>query len=273
MQSVPPKVASRTTISRKAEAIDHGANRVRGIGRFHRLFAGFVIACSCATTLPAQAADSKLVDRAVVRYIAPELGGAFSPRFVFERELSFEARLQALSDPERLKEATRPYYARHIRSALERHVAEALLANLRVDPIPTEAELAHQTELARGILYDQVGGESAFLSAAAVEGIAEREITNLLRRQARASIYLDRMVAPMLTPTRTELRQVYAVEHHPFVQQSFEEAEAALRQWWIANRLADAVEQFFSDARQRVSITLLIEPRDVLESEPRAAPG
>jgi hypothetical protein len=204
----------------------------------------------------------------VIRYVAAELGGPFSPRFIFERELSFEARLQALSDPERLKEATRPYYNRHIRSAIERHVAESLLANLRVDPIPTEAELARQTELARGILYNRVGGEGLLLSAAAQEGVSEREITNLLRRQARASIYLDRMVAPMLTPTRTELRQVYAGEHHPFVHQPFDETETALRQWWIGHRLADAVEQFFSNARQRVTISLLIESRDVLDSEP-----
>lgn len=213
------------------------------------------------------AQDAVHLDRAVVRYVASELGGAFSPRFIFERELSFEARLQALADPERLKDATRPYSGRHIRSALERHIAESLLANLRVDPIPTEVELAHQTELARVILHNRVGGEAALLNAAAQEGISEREVTNLLRRQARASIYLDRMVAPMLTPTRTELRQVYAVEHHPFIHQPFEEVEAALRQWWIGHRLADAVEQFFSNARQRVSITLLIEGREMLDAE------
>jgi exonuclease VII small subunit len=49
---------------------------------------------------------------------------------------------------------------------------------------------------------------------------------------------------------------------------SFEEAEPSLRQWWIGHRLADAVEQFFSNARQRVSITLLIDNRDEVETEP-----
>ena len=211
------------------------------------------------------------VDRAVIRYFASELGGAFSPRFIFERELSFESRLQALSDPDRLKDATRPYSGRHIRSALERHIAESLLANLRVDPAPTEAEIVRQTELARGILCNRIGGEPVLVHAVAQEGVSEREVTNFLRRQARASIYLDRMIAPMLTPTRTELRQVYAVEHHPFVQLSFEEAEPLLRQWWIGHRLADAVEQFFSNARQRVSISLLIESRDAVDSEPTNA--
>jgi hypothetical protein len=227
---------------------------------------GFFALMCVAPRLHADGA--KHVDRAVIRYFASELGGAFSPRFIFERELSFESRLQALSDPDRLKDAARPYTGRHIRSALERHIAESLLANLRVDPAPTELEIARQAELARSILCNRIGGDPIFADAVAQEGMSEREVNNFLRRQARASIYLDRMIAPMLTPTRTELRQVYAVEHHPFVQLSFEEAEPLLRQWWIGHRLADAVEQFFSNARQRVSISLLIESRDAVDSEP-----
>lgn len=237
-----------------------------------RRVASAVVFLALMCVAPQLRADgARQVDRAAIRYFAAELGGAFSPRFIFERELSFESRLQALSDPDRLKDATRPYSGRHIRSALERHIAESLLANLRVDPVPTEAEIAHQTELARGILCNRIGGEPVFADAVAQEGMSEREVTNLLRRQARASIYLDRMIAPMLTPTQTELRQVYAVEHHPFGQVSFEEAESPLRQWWIGHRLADAVEQFFSNARQRVSISLLIENRDVVDSEPVSA--
>ncbi len=208
------------------------------------------------------------VDRAVVRFGAPELGGVLTPQFIFERELSFEARLQALADPDYPKDAVRPFLDRHIRNALERHVAESLLANLRVDPAPSEAELARQTEVARRILCDRIDGEAALSSAAVQEGMSDREVTNMLRRQARASIYLDRMVAPMLTPTRTELRQVYAVERHPFSQQSFEEAELPLKRWWVGHRLADAVEQFFTNARQRVTIGLLIENRDMNRAEP-----
>ena len=249
-----------------------GLHVCRAIGFKRRWFVctvGFFALTSVAPQLHADGA--KHVDRTVIRYFASELGGAFSPRFIFERELSFESRLQALSDPDRLKDASRPYSGRHIRTALERHIAESLLANLRVDPAPTEAEIARQTELARGILCNRIGGEPVFADAIAQEGMSEREVTNFLRRQARASIYLDRMIAPMLTPTRTELRQVYAVEHHPFVQFSFEEAEPLLRQWWIGHRLADAVEQFFSNARQRVSISLLIENQDAVDSEPMKA--
>ena len=49
-----------------------------------------------------------LVDRAVVRFDAPETGGIAHPRFVFERELAFEARLEALGDSDRTERAA-PY--------------------------------------------------------------------------------------------------------------------------------------------------------------------
>ena len=233
-----------------------------------RLSCFILLVSACAAGVAQAEVPSKRADRAVIRYGAPELGGARTPQFIFERELSFEARLQALADPDHPKDAPRPYLDRHIRNALERHVAESLLANLRVDPVPTEVELAQQTDVARRILCDRVGGDAALSDAAAQEGMSDREVTNMLRRQARASIYLDRMVAPMLTPTRTELRQVYAVERHPFAQQSFEEAELALKRWWVGHRLADAVEQFFTNARQRVTISLLIENRDASQAEP-----
>ena len=49
-----------------------------------------------ASALPAALhADPVAVDRAVVRFAAPETGGARHPRFVFEQELSFEARLES----------------------------------------------------------------------------------------------------------------------------------------------------------------------------------
>jgi hypothetical protein len=98
-------------------------------------------------------------------------------------------------------------------------------------------------------------------------------VTNLLRRQARASLYLDRMVAPMLTPTRTELRQVYAVERHPFTQSSFEEVEPLLRRWWIGRRLSDALTQYYSNSRQRVNVTLLVPapPNGSLSTPPDTA--
>jgi hypothetical protein len=229
-----------------------------------RLFAlGIFVLCGALRVLHAHAQSTRSpVDRAVIRFVAPDLGGAPTPEFIFERELAFESRLQALADPDQAKDAVRPYLDRHVRAAVERHIAESLLANLRVDPVPSDADLDRQAESARRILSDRVGGDLSLASAAKAEGITEREVTVLLRRQARAGLYLDRMVAPMLAPTRTELRQVYAVERHPFTQSAFEEVEPLLRRWWIGHRLADAVEQYYSNARQRVVVTLLVARGD-----------
>src|SRR5688500_7932602 len=53
-----------------------------------------------------------LLDRAVVRYTAPETGGNRSPRFIYERVLAFQARLEALADPDRAADDAVPYRER-----------------------------------------------------------------------------------------------------------------------------------------------------------------
>ena len=207
-------------------------------------------------------AEPIVADRAVVRLVAPETGGVRSPRFIFERSLAFEARLEALADPDRVARAAeeRPFRERHLRAALERHVAETLLASLRIDPEPTEPELARQTEAARRMLYERVGGPAAVDRAAAAEGIDSREVTSILRRQARASLYLDRMVAPMLAPSDAELRNIHRVVQTPFRDRPFDEVEPALRRWYVGRRLGAALGSFFQNARSRVRITLLKRP-------------
>ncbi len=202
-----------------------------------------------------------IVDRAVVRFIAPETGGVRSPRFVFERTLAFEARIEALSDPDRVvTDKALPFRERHIRSALERHIAETLLASLRIDPEPSEKELARQTEGARRILFERIGGVGPLEEAARAEGIDSRELTSILRRQARASLYLDRMVAPMLNPSDAELRNIHNMVQTPFRNQPFDRIEPAIRRWYIARRLANALQAFFQGARSRVTIELLVRP-------------
>src|SRR5262249_18527890 len=127
--------------------------------------------CCLALLFPANAnADRVRLDRAVVRMVAPETGGVRSPRFIFERTLAFEARTEAVPDPDRVV-GDKPYRERHVRGALERHVAETLLSSLRIEPEPTNAELARQTEAARRLLYERGGGALAVTEAARAEGI------------------------------------------------------------------------------------------------------
>jgi hypothetical protein len=197
------------------------------------------------------------VDRAVVRFVAPETGGARRPRFVFERELAFEARLEALSDPDRSTLGDAPYRDRHITAALDRHIAETILGTLRIEPEPTELELQHQSELAHRMLSDRAGGEDALDDARRAEGISEREFGRILAQKARASLYLDRMVTPMLEPTEAELRSTHKSTSTPFANAPFDTIRPALLRWYVSRRLNAALATFFENARSRIDITVL----------------
>jgi hypothetical protein len=214
------------------------------------------LACSWPSWALGQSAAPVVVDRAVVRFVAPETGGTRSPRFVFERVLAFEARLEALADPDR-QQGTESFRERHVRAALERHIAETLLASLRIEPEPKPEELVRLTEAARLILVQRVGSALALNQAARAEGIDDRELLSILRRQARASLYLDRMVSPMLRPSDAELRNVHKSAPVPLRDQRFEEIAPLLRRWYVSRRLTTALASFYQNARSRVEVTVL----------------
>jgi hypothetical protein len=204
----------------------------------------------------AASAASLAIDRAVVRFDAPETGGALRPQFVFERELAFEARIEALSDADHAQ-AGAPYLDRHVRAALERHVAEELLSHLAMDPEPRPDEIAVRGESARAVLEQRVGGAEQLQRAAEAEGMDASEVELLVRREARASLYLDRMVAPMLEPSEAELREIHHATTNPFRGQRFEDVTPALRKWYVGERLEAALGAFYQNARGRVRIVLL----------------
>jgi hypothetical protein len=203
------------------------------------------------------AAAGTTIDRIVVRFTAPETGGIDQPQFIFERELAFEARLEALADPAFRASAEEPYVERHVRAALERHMAEVLLERLEITPEPTLRDLQVRSRTARLTLAQQVGGESALDGASQAEGIAASEVARLLARRARASLYLDRMVASMLTPSDTELRIVHRTTRTPFTGASYESIAPMLQRWYVAQRLNAAVRAFYEGARSRIKVTLL----------------
>jgi len=201
-------------------------------------------------------AEPIAVDRVVVRFSAPELGGVRSPRFVSARLLAFEARIEALADPDRTTTGA-VYRERHVSAALERHIAETLLAGLRIDPEPSASVLRAQAEAARHALEERVGGANALVAAARAEGVSPRELVELCQRQARASLYLDRMVSPMLAPSDAELRTLYRTERTPFRDAPFETILPSLRRWYVSNRLQAALSGFYQNARSRLRIVML----------------
>lgn len=190
-----------------------------------------------------------LIDRVAVRWYAPETGGAAKPQFVFERELAFEARIESLADPD---PEPGPYHDRHVRAALDRHIAETLLAALPVLPPADPKTVAVRAEAARAILEQRVHGRAKLIEAAAAEGIASDELDALLRRQARASLYVDRMIAPMLEPSEIELRDLLHTGTTPFKDQPYEQVAPALARWYVGQRLGQAIEAYFQNARSRV---------------------
>lgn len=210
---------------------------------------------------------SAFLDRVVVRFSVPETGGALSPHFVFERQLAFEARLEALMDATFQPSEEVPYRRHHLQAALERHIAETLLASLRIQPAPSREELDAQIRAARVLLTELVGGALALQRAAQAEGLGSLEIRGLLRRKARASLYLDRMVAPMLEPSEAELRRVHRSGKTPFRGQSYRAVAPKLRRWYVAQRLGEAALAYYQNARARLTIEYL--PRAYDTSGPR----
>jgi hypothetical protein len=194
-----------------------------------------------------------LLDRVVVRWYAPETGGPSRPQFVFERELAFEARLESLADPD---PEEGPYHDRHVRIALDHHIAETLLAALPIlDAIDPKA-LAARAEAARRVLEDRVHGRPKLIEAAAAEGVGSDELDALLRRKARARLYLEKMIGPMLEPSELELRTLWRTGATPFKGQYFDQIKAALSSWYVEERLAHETDAYFQKARARVVVRM-----------------
>jgi hypothetical protein len=217
----------------------------------------FGLALSVCAVAGSLGAEPVLVDRVVVRFEAPETGGTRRPRFVFERELSFEARLEALADPDRAALGDTPYRERHVRAALDRHIAETILGALRIEPEPTPVELERQSQLARRMMTDRAGGPAALDAAREAEGLSEREVGRLLLQKARASLYLDRMVTPMLEPSEAELRSLHKSTNTPFRDGPFDTIRPALLRWYVSRRLNAALASFYENARSRIDVTVL----------------
>lgn len=195
-----------------------------------------------------------VLDRVVVRWHAPETGGVYKPKFIFERELAFEARIEALSSPD---PDTAVFNDRHVRAALDRHIAETLLESLPIRPEPTVEELAQRAEAARAALEQRVGGRKRLIDAASAEGIGSGELDALLRREARVSLYVDRMVTPMLLPSDAELRSFQRTLSPPARDLPFDAAKVVLRHVYVTQRVSQALDAYYQNARSRVNVVFI----------------
>lgn len=220
------------------------------------LVAAVVLAPPASATAAKEDVQTITIDRAVVRFSAPEGGGRERPYFVYERELAFEARLVALADPAH-RSKSGPFRRHHLQAALERHIAETLLAALTIDPAPSQSQVANQLLAAREMVVDALRGEAALSEAARAEGLGDLELRRFFRRRALASLYLHVMVAPMLEPSALELRRIHENGEGPLSDRPFLEAEPALRRWYIAQSLRTAAQTYYQNARARLRVEYL----------------
>jgi len=210
-------------------------------------------------TASAETAPRVVVDRAVVRFFAPETGGTAYPRFVLERELALEARLEAMAENGGIGDG---YKERDLRAALEHDVAEQILAALAEKLIaespagkrPGLGEVPRVEQQLGAALLERLGGRARVDEAAESEQLEPAEVDALLYRAALAAWYLDRAVTPILHASDQQLREVYRTSAHPYRGQPFDQAREALARWFVVGRVRVAESAFLQSARSRVRI-------------------
>jgi hypothetical protein len=231
-----------------------------GIGLAGLLIASSAIAQPQPPSTEPAAVPHLVVDRVVVRFFAPETGGAKVPRFVLQRTLAFEARLEALvSGSDRGDD----YQERDVHAALEHDMAEQILASLAdklvadspADKRPALDEIPGVEKDVGAALLERLGGRERVDEAARAEQLDPAEVDALLHRAALAAWYLDR-ASPLLHPADDQLRDVYRTWAHPYRGRPFDQVREALARWFVVERLRVAEAAFLQSARARVRVTV-----------------
>ncbi len=207
-----------------------------------------------ATGALAADAPEVLVDRVAVRFYAPETGGVTHPRFITERTLAFEARLDAMADgagPELLPDD------RHLHAALDRHVVEEILATLDVSSGSAQSDVSALVREARGALEERVGGAAKIAIAAEEEGMGAEEVQAYFERRGRAAAYLDRAVTRFLHPQDEQLHEVFRSSPHPYRGRPYDDVRALLSRWYAFERLKALEASFLQTARARLTVVMI----------------
>jgi len=222
--------------------------------------AAFVVVMATAPgASSAPPVPSKVIDRVVARFSDPESGQASGAiRFVMMRELVVDAWLVAY---ERAAPGSKPtgFDEKQLRAALERHVIEEVLSE-RLGETIAESVIDKRAIEARTALELAVGTgriEQAVASAngGAVSG-GTVELASILRRRARAEIYLELAISQPVDVSETDLRAAYAKPPSPLMGKTFEEAAPALRIALRSARLRDASQAYYQAVRGRLKLEI-----------------
>ncbi len=192
------------------------------------------------------------VDAVAVRFFAPDTGGPAHPRFITQRELSFEARLLALEDdPQGVVQA------RHVRAAVDSHLADEMVSSLPNEHAPDAATLLTTIEVFRTAIEQRVGSRAAIDHALKTDGITEAELRTILQRQALAALYFDHALTPILAYTDDQLHETYTTTSHPFRARRFDDCKNDLARWLLVERFRSAEQGYLQTARSRVTLSYL----------------
>ncbi len=213
-----------------------------------------VLASGGAARAEGNAAAGSLVDRAFVRYVSPETGGGARPRFLTEHEVALFARIEALIEDGGVNG---DFLDRFGRVAVDRVIAEDMLAALQVERGIEPPELPKLTREARETLEARVGGADALASALKAEGISDLELETVMRRRARATYYADRTLASIVKPPEEELYNAFRTLTHPYRTMKYEEARQRFARWYAYERLRTLEIDFVQSARSRLLVTYL----------------
>ncbi|NOU33410.1 MAG: hypothetical protein HOO96_36395 [Polyangiaceae bacterium] len=200
------------------------------------------------------ATQGNLVDRVFVRYVSPETGGGARPRFLTEHEAALFARIEALIEDGGVNG---DFLDRFGRVAVDRVIAEDMLAALQVEGGIEPPELPKLTREARETLEARVGGADALATALKAEGISDLELETVMRRRARATYYADRSLAPIIKPPEEELYNAFRTLTHPYRTMKYEDARQRFARWYAYERLRTLEIDFVQSARSRLLVTYL----------------
>jgi hypothetical protein len=194
------------------------------------------------------------LDRAAVRFTAPETGGLTRPQVFTERELACLARIEALIEEHTV---TADYADRYRRAVTQRAIGEELLAALQVARGSEPRNLPALTGQLRRDIEERVGGAETLSAALRAEGVASEELDHWLRQRVRAGSYADANIAPLFSIAEDELFGLYQASEHPFKGRTFADARSDFMRFVASERLRRIATEYLQSARSRVVVSYL----------------
>ncbi|MBP9111279.1 MAG: hypothetical protein KBF88_00655 [Polyangiaceae bacterium] len=200
--------------------------------------------------------STTFIDGIAARFHAPEIGGVAQPRFITHRELAFEATILA-----RLEKAEDnfAFEERHARLALDRILADTLLAELPMERVSKRGELRKIATDLQWVTAFRLGGEDTLVAIAKGQGFSADELTRWFERRARAAFYVNRSVTQLLSLSEAALRESFRTTNHPFRGKTFDEARESLAKWIMDEKLRSAELAFVQNGRSRIAVSFARE--------------